>query len=134
MAICATEGVIVNILLWLHWRRMNWYLCLNHICILHFPFYPMLKRWKIGYMLTVFNFAAYYILIKLGYWLKHSPLVELRSFFWTVLWNWPFWALIMHKMANLWRNIFDRSKYFKTSLRDCSSCFCKIQINEILEH
>ena len=40
----------------------------------------------------------------------------------------------VHKMANLYRNIFDTSKYFKTSLTDCSSCYSKIQINEILEH
>ena len=34
----------------------------------------------------------------------------------------------VHKMANLYRNIFGTSKYFKTSFRDCSSCFSKIQI------
>ena len=111
-------------------------LVLMLISVLHFAFSILsyVKKMKNRLYDTVFNFAAYYILIKLGYWLKHSPLVELRSFFWTVLWNWPFWALIMHKMANLYRNIFDTSKYFKTSLRDCSSCFSKIQINEILEH
>ena len=37
------------------------------------------------------------------------------------------------KWPNLYRNIFDSSKYFETSFRDCSTCFSKIQINEILE-
>ena len=48
--------------------------------------------------------------------------------------KWQLLVRSVHKMANVYRNIFDTSKYFNTSLRDCSSCFSKIQINEILEH
>ena len=53
------------------------------ISALHFPFSILfyVKKMKNRLYDTVFNFAAYYILIKLGYWSNHSPLLELRSFF-----------------------------------------------------
>ena len=53
------------------------------ISVLHFAFSILsyVKKMKNRLYDTVFNFAAYYILIKLGYWSNHSPLVELRSFF-----------------------------------------------------
>ena len=105
---------------------------LTHLNHSEKPFFIFIKFWQwLSSMFLIFvilssilNFVKVsFALICLRVWSKFCFFQVLDHYFGSV-----------HKMANLHRNIFDTSKYFKTSSRDCSSCFSKTQINEILEH